>query len=165
MKKIIYLLVAVTFTVVATSCKKTQDPGGTAVQSLANEWWVVIDNDNDAAGDFAPGYYKLSTYNTSSNSSTQMWFDDNKSFWELKGKVNINLADQTFSGTNIANQYYASTFSITNGKIITNGAHAPGSKAVTDSISFNMTLSDDNVPGTVHKVTGYARTRFPEDDH
>ncbi len=169
MKKLhILYTAAITLLSVAffSSCQKAQNPGGTATQSLANEWWVKIDDGHDATGDFGPGYYNLSTYNTAANLPTEMWIDDmnnSKSFWDIKGKVAVN--GLTFSGNNIVNQDYSSTFTITNGKVIPNGAKGPSSKAVTDSIFFNIVFSDQSAPGVVHKVSGYARTRFSQDDN
>ncbi len=165
MKKIniLYAITGFCMMVSLGSCKKNDyNAGGTAVQPLANEWWVHF-----AAGDAdypASQYFNLATYNTAANLPTEMWFDDmnnGKSFWDVKGKVAVNGLN--FSGANVANQDYTSTFTVTNGKVITNGAHAPGSKDVTDSIYFQIQFSDE--PGVTHTVAGYARTRFPEDDH
>jgi hypothetical protein len=169
MKKLnIYTILALMLVLGMGSCKKAPVIGGTATQALAGEWWVKLDNGADATGDFGPGYYNFSTYNTAANIPTEMWVDDDnnaKSFWDIKGKVTTNVANRTFSGTNIANQDYTSTFTITNGVIIPNAATAPGSKDKTDSIYFNITFSDDPVLGTVHKVAGYKRTGFSQDDH
>lgn len=162
----VFTAIALLLVIVLNSCQKDQVAGGTATQSLANEWWVKVDDGKDATGDFGPGYYNLSTYNTAANLPTEMWIDDmnnSKSFWDIKGKVSVN--GNTFSGANIANQDYTSTFTITNGKVIPNGARGPVSKDVTDSIVFNIVFSDQSSPGTVHKVSGYARTRFAQDDH
>jgi hypothetical protein len=171
MKKIniVHAIILFLLVVSVVSCKKDDyNAGGTSTQALANEWWVQIDDGHPTDPNFGPGYFNLSTYNTAADDGTQMWFDDmknSKSFWDIKGKVNINVGAQTFSGTNIANQYYSSKFTITNGKVITNGAHATGSKTVVDSIFLNITF-DDDLPGSpVHKISGYARTKFPEDDH
>lgn len=170
MKKIniSYTLLAVLLGVFITSCKKDPKVGGTAVQSLAGEWWVKLDNGKDATGDFGPNYYNFSTYNTAANIPTEMWVDDDfnaKSFWQIKGKVTTNASNLTFSGTNIANQDYSSTFTITDGKIIPKGARASSTKDVTDSIYCKITFSDDPVPGTVHILSGYKRTAFAQDDH
>ncbi|MEO8887016.1 MAG: lipid-binding protein [Mucilaginibacter sp.] len=165
MKKINIIFAAFTIVMIVSlgACKKNNlDPGGTATQALANEWWIKFDN---GTGPFGPGYFNLSTYNTAANIPTEMYFDDMnnaKSFWDVKGKVNVS--GMTFSGTNIANLDYPSTFTITEGKVMPNAAHAPGSKAVTDSIYFKISFSDDS-PVTTYTVAGYARTRFPEDDH
>ena len=162
MKKTNILYTALVILLVASlaSCKKDYKAGGTNVQALANEWWVTVDGGTD--------YYNLTTYNTAANDGKQMWIDDFNnaaSFWDIKGKVNVDVANQTFSGTDIANQYYTSTFTITNGKIFTNATKAPGSHDVTDSIRFTIQFSDDDPANTPHVISGYARTKFPEDDH
>lgn len=162
MKKIIYIsITALTF--LSASCKKDYNAGGTNTQAMANEWWVQLDK----AGD----YYKFSTYNTTANNSNQMILDDNSTFWgnstdgRVAAKINVNLNALTFSVANSANlnANYPITFSVTDGKILKDAAKAPGSKDVTDSIDFKIEFSDD--PGTIYHLSGYARTRFPEDDH
>jgi len=169
MKKLIKNTLLVVLLLAALgSCRKDPNPGGTAVQNLAGEWWVKIDNGADPTGDFGPNYYNFSTYNTAANTADSMWVDDDnnaKSFWDIKGKVTTNVPGRTFSGNNIANVDYASTFTITNGKVLPNAATAPGSHDKTDSIYFEIKFSDDPVPGTIHKVGGYKRTGFSQDDH
>jgi hypothetical protein len=170
MKKINIIVTILIFLLLAAveSCKKEPKIGGTAVQMLAGEWWVKIDNGSDPTGDFGPGYYNFSTYNTAANIPDSMWVDDDnnaKSFWDIKGRVHTDVSNLSFSGNNIENQDYNSTFTITNGKVILHSAKASGTKDVVDSISFDITFSDDPTPGTVHKVGGYKRTGFSQDDH
>ena len=146
-----------------SGCRKDPEVGGTAVQEMAGEWWVQLEGD--------PGnYYHFSTYNTAANVPTEMWIDDLETFWLMKGKVNVDIANLTFTGANVENvspDYVGSgeTFTIVGGKIIKDGAVGPASKAVTDSIYFQVSFSDDPVPGTVYTLSGYRRTRFSEDDH
>jgi hypothetical protein len=146
-------LLLMVFTMV--SCQKDPQPGGTAVQSMAGEWWVQLDRKG--------AFYHFSTYNTASNLGSEMWLDDLKTFYEMKGKVNVDLNALTFSGKNIKNEYYNITFNVDSGKIIHNGSKGPASKAVTDSITFVAEFSDD--PGTKYRLSGYRRTRFADDDH
>lgn len=165
---IIYTLLAFSVVVLLGSCQKKQEVGGTAVEKLSAEWWVKLDDGHDPTGTFDNNYYTFATYNTASNKADSMWVDDYenlKPFWAIKGKVATNAANLTFSGTNIVNQDYESTFTIKNGKVIPNAATAPGTKLKTDSIYFEIQFSDDPVPGTIHKVAGYARTKFDADDH
>lgn len=159
-----YILLTALVIISLGACKKDQvDPGGTATKAMANEWWVQIDGDGD--------YYHFATYNTSSNSTNEMILDDYASFWgnstdgRVAGKIKINLTDKTFSATNSPNlnPNYDVKFTVKEGKIIPNGAKGVVSKAVTDSITFKIEFSDD--PGTVYNLSGYARTRFGEDDH
>ncbi|MDB5121393.1 MAG: hypothetical protein JWN56_2611 [Sphingobacteriales bacterium] len=170
------------YTVIATllvalslgSCKKeSPDPGGTAVQAVAGEWWVQVrDADGNFTPDFAEDYYHFATYNTAANSPTEIWIDDLESFWAIKGKINVNVSALTFSSSApIGNVYYESQFTVANGKIINSVSKGPVSKAVTDSIYFETTLSDfedadgNVLPDKVFKLSGYRRTRFSEDDH
>jgi hypothetical protein len=166
MKKYIYILALFLLTI--SACKKDEVIGGTAVQDVSGEWWlqqeIVIDGVvKTPYSDEA--YAGFSTYNTADNSSTQMWFDDGGNVWSIKGKININLANKTFSGTDIQNTYYDSKFTVTDGKILVGAAIGPVSKAVTDSISFTVILDDDDFPNTVRHFKGYRRTKFPGDDH
>lgn len=162
--KITYLLATLSIILFLNSCTKDAiEPGGTTTMAMANEWWVQVDNKGD--------YYHFSTYNTSSNSSTEMILDDLATFWgnskdgRVAAKINVNLANQTFTATKSpnVNPKYPITFSVTDGKILSKAAKSPGAKAVTDSINFKIEFSDD--PGTVYNFSGYARTRFGEDDH
>lgn len=165
------LLAAALGLVTLNSCQKDEKIGGTAVQNLSGEFWVKLDGGADPTGTFDNSYYTISTYNTASNKADSMWVDDGftsatgKPFWQIKGKVATDVNSRTFSGTNIANQDYDSKFTILNGKILPKAATAPGTKLKTDSIYMEIQFDDDPVPGTVHKIGGYARTRFDADDH
>jgi hypothetical protein len=166
MKKINIIFTMLIFALLVTieSCKKEPKVGGTAVQNLSGEWWVRIDDGN---GEFGPGYFNFSTYNTASNTPDSMWVDDDnnaKSFWDVKGKVHTDVSNLTFSGSNIVNEDYNSTFTITNGKVILHAAKASSTKDVVDSISFDISFSDES-PTIIHKVGGYKRTGFSQDDH
>jgi hypothetical protein len=160
MKKYFYILTL--FVLSISACKKDEPVGGTAVQDLSGEWWVQIDGEGS--------YYGISTYNTADNSSSQMWLNLTN-FWgsstqTVFGKVNVNLDNKTITGQNIANAgtYTGGIkFTVTNGKITTNGAVGPSSKAPTDAIALDVEFSDD--PGTVYHLKGYHRTKFVEDDH
>lgn len=92
-----------------------------------------------------------------------MWIDDSQSFYGLKAKVNVDLGNKTFSVTNADELYFGVHVTIKNGKVVKDGATGPVSKAVTDAISFEATF--DDTPGITYQYKGYARTRFPGDDH
>ncbi len=142
------------------SCKKDEPIGGTATQNLANEWWVQIAIDGTP---LVPDFFKIGTYNVSDNVTSKLWIDDFGNIWPFKIKVDADSKGQTFSVQNAASEYSNITVSVANGKILTNASKGPVSKAVTDSIYFEAVFSDD--PGTTYQFTGYARTRFSEDDH
>jgi len=164
MKKHIYIFALFLLTI--SACKKDEVVGGTAVQDVSGEWWLqvqVVGPDGEILDDYSDeAYSSLSTYNTADNSNTQMWFEDG--YWGVKGKINIDLTNKTFSGSDVQNEAYDSKFTITNGKILVGAAIGPVSKAVTDSISYTATYSDDDEGLTFH-FKGYRRTKFPGDDH
>lgn len=131
------------------------EPGGTALQTMAGEWWVQWDREGP--------FYHFATYNTAANVPTEMWLDDLETFWQMKGKVNVDMANLSFSAANTTNEYYDITFTVDSGKIFPGVTKGPVSKAVTDSISFIVEFSDD--PGTKYHLSGYRRTGFTSDDH
>lgn len=61
--------------------------------------------------------------------------------------------------TNIAS---TNKVAVKNGKIVKNGGFST-SGVVTDSISFEIELSDE--PGVVYKAVGTSKTGFLEDEH
>ncbi len=161
-KNIFLTIIAALMMFSFSACQKDElDPGGTAVQSMAGEWFVQ--SDNGSGGNIGGSYYKFSTYNTSLNTGTSMFIDDNENYWTFKGKVTVDLAAKTFKVTGAQNEYYDMTFTVTDGKIVTGGTTGPASGAVTDAISFSVEFSDD--PGTIYKFKGYRRTKFAEDEH
>lgn len=141
------------------SCKKDEPVGGTAVQNLSGDWHVKV----NATGT----YSSLFTYNTAANVPTEMWIQaasikSGTTALGIKGKVSVNIADQTFSGTNIENigatKATIPTFNVANGKVVTNGTVGPVSKTPADSISFDLIIN-----GVTYKVEGYHKTGFLED--
>lgn len=160
MKKIniIFIFIALV-TVAMSACKKDPEPGGTAVQDMAGEWHVRVNQ----TGDFSI----LNTFNTSDNTPNVMWVQalDLESAGVsigVKGKTGVDYANKLFSGTGIVNIASTKgdipTFAIANGKVIPNGTKGPVSKTPTDSIYFEL-----NVQGTVYKVSGFHKTGFMED--
>ncbi|MDR3188200.1 MAG: hypothetical protein LBT94_03325 [Prevotellaceae bacterium] len=160
-----------------TSCEK-EEAGGTATEAMAGEWYVtavavdesgeVVYEDEDL---FGIGHFHLDTYNTSANTSTEMWIDDNTNFWEFKVKIKVDLASKTFGATDAQNAHYDNPedclVTITNGKILYGAATTP-SKMPADSIVFNVTFSDDDYPAQYgyasYRISGYRYTGFENDD-
>ena len=151
-------LMAILF--IACTKERDNDPGGTATEALAGEWWIQIKVNNALV---APGYFKILTYNTAENVGTKMWLDDHESIWPFKFKMDVDPVAKTFSAPNATSTYTNITIKMANGKILQNVTKGPVSNAVTDSIYFEAEFSDD--PGTTYQFTGYKRTRWPEDDH
>lgn len=161
-KNIVILLIA-TIPVLLISCDEDgyDDYGqdGTPAQEMSGEWFIdIIDG---ASGDVLATHTYHETYDNNEGNST-MVIDDHQNGWWLKGNVNINLNDLTFSVTDEPNQNdEGSTFNITEGKILKNAAHSP-TGAVVDSIYFKGEFSYD--PGTIIIFSGYKRTGFLEEE-
>lgn len=169
--KFLYMAVILTGLFLITSCKK-DEIGGTLAKEMAGEWYVTADA-VDSEGNivyedfFGIGHFHLDSYNTSSNSMTQMWLDDNTNFWEFKMKVDINLDGKTFQITDADNAYYESKVTVTNGKILLGAATTPGGMPA-DSIIFNVTFDDDTYPEdygfATYKIAGFRYTGLANDD-
>lgn len=89
---------------------------------MAGDWWVTVNafiDGKEVEDPFGAGHLQMSTYNTASNSETEMWLDDLGNFWEYKLKVNVNYAARTFSTTGfVDNVTYESKVKITDGKVL-----------------------------------------------
>lgn len=132
---------------------------GTPAQEMSGEWFIdIID---EASGDVLATHTYHETYDNNEGNST-MVIDDHQNGWWLKGNVNVNLNDLTFSVTDEENQNDpGSTFNITEGKILKMAAHSP-TGSVVDSIYFKGEFSYD--PGTIIIFSGYKRTGFEEEE-
>jgi len=164
MKKYLILLIAA-FALTFTGCEKDTEPGGTAVQDMAGEWWVTAEY--QVAGvwkDSGVGHFKFSTYNTAANLSTEMWLNDHGSFWNFKSVVKVDYTAKTFLTTDSVTTNSVSSpdekVLITSGKVLKGMAKTPSNVAA-DSIVFTTVFNDDP---TVYKISGFRRTGFPADD-
>jgi hypothetical protein len=137
MKKLVYFA-ALLLTAAFTSCEK-EDVGGTATESMAGQWYCTIDAVGDdgnpitvAADGVTPNsgenYFGLEnprtlilTYNTASNSATEMWVDNMgvgnlaadyydavatygyMPTYTIKTKVTVDPVAMTFKSTESAN--------------------------------------------------------------
>ncbi|MDD4010499.1 MAG: lipid-binding protein, partial [Fermentimonas sp.] len=123
-KRILAGILVMTFVILFTACEK-DEIGGTATEKMAGEWFVVadaVDSEGNVVFEdadlFGIGYFHLDTYNTSTNSLTEMWINDNGNFWDFKARININFETMTFAAANVENQAYDSKVTIEDGKII-----------------------------------------------
>ncbi len=106
MKKIFYpifLLMALSAGLISCNVETNEEPGGTAVEQMAGNWDVTfdaVDKDGNVVYDdpFGFGVFTVSTYNTASNSSTQMWLLDEE-WWNTKFRVDVDLKNNTFEAT------------------------------------------------------------------
>ncbi len=174
MKKIFYnFIYLLLFAFILSSCEK-DEIGGTATEEMAGEWYVTVvavDADDNVLYEdedlYGMGYIHLDTYNTSSNSTSEMWIDDNENFWEFKNKVNIDLKNLTFEIDSADNEYYDMKVHIENGRILKGAATTP-SGSVADSIVFNITFDDDGYIAAgywhAYRIAGYRYTGLTNDD-
>jgi hypothetical protein len=154
-----------------TSCEKDKI-GGTATESLAGEWYVTADAIN-ADGTvfeedlFGIGHFLMATYNTASNSTSEIWVDDATHFWEFKLKAAADINTLTFSVEDADNEYYESKVTILNGKILPRAAITP-SGTPADSIVFEVSFDDDPYPADYgyarYRISGYRYTGLTGDD-
>ena len=144
------------------SCDLGEEPviEGVAIQEMTGEWWVTFTVGGEDI--YGLGYTLISTYNTASNSTSEMFLDDLEHTWAFKVRVPINFESRTFSGSELANLTYEITVNVSNG-LITKGSTESTGGNITDGISFDVEFSDD--PGTVYHMEGYRRTGFQEDEH
>ncbi|MDD3789132.1 MAG: lipid-binding protein, partial [Petrimonas sp.] len=148
--------------------------GETDAEAMAGEWYVKADA-VDANGEivykdedlFGIGYFHLDTYNTASNSTTEMWVNDNGNFWDFKNKINVDLNTLTFSAPDAQNESYDSKVTIENGKILLGAAKTPSGMPA-DSIIFIAKFDDDPYPQRYgyygYKISGFRFTGFAADN-
>lgn len=160
-RKLIYTILTSLIILSFQACQKEDTVGGTSVENMAGDWYVKLSEDGGKT--YGSEYYHYVTFNTASNSATEMWIDDKKTFYTMKGKINVDLPSLTFTGNSIENTYDNTVKFKISGKILKDAAKASGTKTVTDSIHFDVEFTDD--PGKKYTLAGYKRTRFLEDDH
>lgn len=158
---------------------KDMDVDHTAIYPMDGEWIVNYINTSVTPNDTSD-FVVLSTYGTVDNSTTQMWIRSinheltgaTPPMASFTGKINVNVAANTFDGTDINNTrvipnstatppVVAQSFTITNG-LIEPGAYTTLSGGKADKISFTMT--DTRKPGVVYSVVGFRRTFWLEDE-
>lgn len=165
MNKILKYITLCLFIAGMSSCAK-EEIGGTAVQDMCGEWYVMVDG-VDASGNitmedpFGMGYIPIYTYNTNSNVPTEMYVDDQGAFWEFRVIANVDYAAKTFSVTGAVDDYNDITVDIANGSIVKDGAKSQAGYTA-DGISFMVKFSDDDYIGEGYWdylwVHGYRRT-------
>ncbi|MCH5240614.1 MAG: hypothetical protein J1F38_10355 [Muribaculaceae bacterium] len=165
-----YLSVAI-IAVAASSCAK-EEIGGTAVQDMCGEWYILVDG-VDADGNVVYedpldlGYTSAYTYNTNANLSTEMYLEDYA--WEFFIKVDVDYPNRTFSVKDAVMYYdedengdvFPVLVNILNGKVVKDGALSAAGY-VTDGISYLIQAEDDPYAAAGYWdylwVHGYRRT-------
>lgn len=182
-KSIILSIIAVAF--VFTACQDDFEPGGTAMQEMAGDWWVTYQNsleeyeylfynegempsestiDNWTWGYiYDDTYSRLTISNTALNTEDTLLITDNGAYWDFKVKAHADLATKTFEIGKTKNLAYDSEVKIIGGKILKNAATSPSGRPV-DSLVFYIQFFDDSYGFTYTKVSGFRRTGFPADD-
>lgn len=156
--KLLILVAFLTIGLMSCDLGDDPDPGGTATQAVAGEWFTTF----NVAGDVGGGYSLITTSNTAANVANEFLITDNGNQWDYKVKSPLNLDAKTFGGNDLQNIAYDIKVNITDGKILPGAATTTGGN-VTDSIYFKIEFTDD--PGTIYEVAGYRRTGFLEDEH
>ncbi|SEN65473.1 Lipid-binding putative hydrolase [bacterium A37T11] len=152
------------------ACKKDEIEN-TASVKLAGDWYVkasqIDDAGNIVAEDLTGGYFHLLTYNTAANKDTELWIDDQKNFWDIKGVVNSDVNGLSFSGTDVQNVSYDSKFTVADGKVLEKAATTPSGSAA-DSIVFTISFDDDEELPTggfpKYRISGYRYTGLTGDE-
>jgi hypothetical protein len=179
MKSIIRSLILLcVFAATFVSCETYSDPkvDYSPIYPLSGEWRVRIRNTNADTLVNKTGMYTFGTYNTSDNSTTQMWlrttsaipsFHATSTLRTLKSKISCDVTGLSFSTTGVVQNLGVTsnavidTITITEGKITLNSVSMP-SGVMSDRISFKLKKSKS--PGITYLVDGYRRTRWNEDE-
>ncbi len=168
-----------------TSCDEDTEPGGTAVEKMAGDWWVTYQqsvdeynylfNGTGAMPDEAnienwnwdyfydDAHSQIYTYNTAANVATEMFITDKKHYWNYRVKAMVDYAAKTFTCPTTTNLAYDTDVTIIGGKVLENAATTPSGMPA-DSIVFYIKFSDDEYGFTYTKVSGFRRTGFTADD-
>ncbi|MCF0213415.1 MAG: hypothetical protein HUK13_03045 [Muribaculaceae bacterium] len=164
MKKIAYSILAVAALALA-SCAK-EEPGMTATEPLAGQWYVTFDAvDKDGnlleADPYSMGRVITATFNTSANTSNQMWVSDLGNFCGYQVKVNCDVTALTFSTADWADNYsYGNKAKVSDGRVLKGAATTPSGMSA-DSIVYYIQFSDAT---EIFRVSGFRYTGFVEDN-
>lgn len=170
MKKYISMMaMALTLAWGFTACdvETDEEPGGTNIQDMCGYWdviWYAVDANGEVLDEWTDG--TIYTFNKADNSTTQMWLDDQNTYWAFRFLVNIDYNAKTFSCA--ATDYDAAgsgTAVVKNGKIML-GAAKNLHGMPTDSIAFEISFDDDNYPAKYgfdhYLVAGTKHSGFTE---
>lgn len=157
-KHIKYLLIVLLAMVGLSSCETygEYEQEFSPIFPICGEWKVSITNTQANTTSKAVIY----TYDTADKSGDKVWLWINNGTYGTKCKIACSPEAGTFSGANAPNALLSGTNTVTDGKVVINGADTPsGHKA--DSIEFTYYSSLTQI---TYKVKGFRRTGWPEDE-
>jgi hypothetical protein len=149
MKKMLSLknILIVSFVFLGISCQKLEfTQKFSSTYPISGDWTITV---NDGTNLNGPYFMKI--YNTSFGKDS-VWIDDNKTYWQTKSRVKVNMTNLTFSGDATQNAYYNSQVTYKNGKVIGK-----------DSIYFEVSFSDDSAPyANTYIYAGHRKLSYEE---
>ena len=169
MKKVLYLSMMI-LAMAFTSCSK-EEPGGTATQKVAGEWYVTVSAvyTDGTEDDWTDAPCLMTTMNTAANDASKMYLTDINYFdygvpyagyygywnvWGIYVPVTVDQSTGAFQteGTvnSLAQNYYYSYYgydqyasvTVYNGKISYNGGKQ-NNGSVADAIEFDIKVKND----------------------
>jgi hypothetical protein len=168
MVKLLSAIGVITGVCLVASCTKTQNYGGTAVQKMANGWWVTAYSSVNGVVSLTPAasnHIFFVTYNASQNTADSVWADDLGGIggpYDVKALLGANLSNYTLSSGGAANLYQpGSSVQWASGKVFPKGGISRTGE-VTDSLHLQFLLTGN--PGDTLTIQGVARTGFDGDD-
>jgi hypothetical protein len=160
MKKLInYILVVCLAVMTFSSCETYKDnykQEFSPIYPLCGEWTVDITDQTTSA----VSHTYIYTYDTADKTATAMWLYINKAGYGTKCKLTCDAKAGTFSGSSAANALLGGTNTVTEGKVVVNGATTP-SNGKSDAITMTYYSS---LSGHTYTISGYRRTFFDEDE-
>jgi len=185
MKKYIILLIA-PLAFIFSSCQEEAEPGGTAVEEMAGDWWVTYQNSLDEYFYIFEGkgsmpsvndlenwnwdyiyddtHSQLLTYNTAANTSDKLYLTDAGHYtYHYKVKADVDYTAKTLKCDSTSNLASGEGVEIVGGKVLKGAATSPSGQPV-DSIVFYIRFYNDKYGFTYTKVSGFRRTGFGADD-
>ena len=139
------LMLCMSFT--ACDVETDEKPGGTNIQDMCGNWdvtWYAVDASGNVLDEWQ--YGTIFTYNKADNGTTQMWIDDQGTYWNFQFLVDIDFNAKTFvAGERDYDAAGSGKAVLTNGKIML-GAGKNLHGVPCDSISFEISFNDDDYP-------------------
>lgn len=178
--------------IVGCDVETDEEPGGTNVEKMAGRWEVIADVIDEQGNvlyedPYEAGAFEIQTYNTTTNSSSQMWLTDvigsTPQFWDFRFKVDVNYEARTFSATDVCynaemveieaakaagkpyldedgEEIVAGKATVFSGKVL-EGATKNLHGAANDSIVIDIKFSDDKY-NFIYRLSGHRYTGFKE---